>query len=73
MRGKVADPAWKSKPTWYIVDGNDRATSPGLEASLAKKIGATTITVPSSHVIMLSKPRRVADVFLGAASTVNPK
>ncbi|WP_263379431.1 alpha/beta fold hydrolase [Granulicella paludicola] len=73
MKGEVTNPAWKSKPSWYIVGANDRAISPVLEASLAKKIGATTITVPSSHVIMLSKPKEVADVIIGAASKVNSK
>jgi pimeloyl-ACP methyl ester carboxylesterase len=73
MKGEVTNPAWKSKPSWYIVGANDRAISPVLEASLAKKIGATTITVPSSHVIMLSKPKKVADVIIGAASKVNSK
>ena len=73
MKGEVTNPAWKSKPSWYIVGGNDRAISPILEASLAKKIGATTITVPSSHVIMLSKPAKVADVILGAASKASSK
>jgi pimeloyl-ACP methyl ester carboxylesterase len=68
MKGEITNPAWKSKPSWYIVGGNDRAISPVLEASLAKKIGATTITVPSSHVIMLSKPAKVADVIISAAS-----
>jgi pimeloyl-ACP methyl ester carboxylesterase len=48
MKGEVTNPAWKSKPSWFIVGGNDRAISPTLEASLAKKIGATTITVPSA-------------------------
>jgi pimeloyl-ACP methyl ester carboxylesterase len=73
MKGEVTNPAWKSKPSWYIVGGNDRAISPILEASLAKKIGATTITVPSSHVIMLSKPAKVADVIIGAASKAGSK
>ena len=68
MKGEITTPAWKSKASWYIVAANDRAISPGLEASQAKKIGATTITVPSSHVIMLAQPSKVADVILEAAS-----
>jgi pimeloyl-ACP methyl ester carboxylesterase len=73
MKGEVTAPAWKSKPSWYIVGENDRAISPDLEAALAKKIGATTITVPSSHVIMLSKPVKVADVIFEAASKASFK
>lgn len=73
MKGEVTNPAWKSKPSWYIVGGNDRAISPILEASLAKKIGATTITIPSSHVIMLSKPAKVAEVIIDAAAKAGSK
>jgi pimeloyl-ACP methyl ester carboxylesterase len=54
MKGEVTTPAWKSKSSWYIIAANDRAISPDLEAAQAKKIGATTTTVPSSHVIMLA-------------------
>src|ERR1700743_31886 len=42
MKGEVTNPAWKSKSSWYIVASNDRAISPELEKSQAKKIGATT-------------------------------
>jgi pimeloyl-ACP methyl ester carboxylesterase len=68
MKGEVTIPAWKSKPSWYIVAANDRAISPSLEAAQAKAIGATTTTVSSSHVIMLSQPSKVAGVILDAAS-----
>ena len=68
MKGEVTIPAWKSKPSWYIIAAHDRAISPDLEASQAKKIGATTTTVPSSHVIMLAQPSKVAGVILDAAS-----
>jgi pimeloyl-ACP methyl ester carboxylesterase len=73
MKGEVTNPAWKSKPSWYIVGGNDRAISPILEASLAKKIGATTITVASSHVVMLSKPAKVAEVITDATAKAGLK
>jgi pimeloyl-ACP methyl ester carboxylesterase len=68
MKGEITNPAWKSKPSWYIIAANDRAISPDLEAAQAKRIGATTTTVPSSHVIMLAQPAKVAGVILDAAS-----
>ncbi len=68
MKGEVTTPAWKSKPSWYIIAANDRAISPDLEAAQAKKIGATTSTVTSSHVIMLAQPSKVAAVIFDAAS-----
>jgi pimeloyl-ACP methyl ester carboxylesterase len=73
MKGEVTNPAWKSKPSWYIVAVNDRAISPDLEAAQAKKIGATTTTVPSSHVAMLAQPSKVAAVIFDAASKAGSK
>jgi len=73
MKGEVTTPAWKSKPSWYIVAANDRAISPELEAAQAKKIGATTTTVSSSHVIMLAQPSKVASVIFDAASKAGSK
>jgi len=73
MKGEVTTPAWQSKPSWYIIAANDRAISPDLEAAQAKKIGATTTTVPSSHVSMLAQPAKVAGVILDAASKAGSK
>ena len=73
MKGEITTPAWQSKPSWYIVAANDRAISPDLEAAQAKKIGATTTTVSSSHVIMLAQPTKVASVILDAASKASSK
>jgi pimeloyl-ACP methyl ester carboxylesterase len=60
-------PAWLIKPSWYMVASEDRVISPKLEAMMAKTINAETITVRSSHVIMLSRPDAVADVITRAA------
>ncbi len=73
MKGEVTTPAWKSKPSWYIIAANDRTISPDLEAAQAKKIGATTITVQSSHVAMLAQPPTVADVIFNAAAKASSK
>jgi pimeloyl-ACP methyl ester carboxylesterase len=73
MKGEITVPAWKSKPSWYIIAAKDRAIAPSLEAAQAKKIGATTTTVPSSHVIMLAQPLKVADVIFDAASKAGSK
>jgi pimeloyl-ACP methyl ester carboxylesterase len=62
--------AWKSKPSWYIVAKNDRTVQPDLERFLAKRMGATTHEVASSHVPMLSHPDIVVDVIRAAAKSV---
>jgi pimeloyl-ACP methyl ester carboxylesterase len=59
--------AWHTKPSWYMVAGEDRVISPKLEAMMAKIIDAETVTVHSSHVIMLSRPDAVADFIARAA------
>jgi pimeloyl-ACP methyl ester carboxylesterase len=60
-------PAWLTKPSWYMIASEDRVISPKLEAMMAKTINAETITVHSSHVIMLSRPKAVADFIVRAA------
>ena len=67
---KVEGVAWKSKPSWYIVASEDRTVHPELERSAAKRMGATTVELRSSHVPMLSQPQAVVDVIRQAASAV---
>ena len=67
---KIAGAAWKSKPSWYIVANNDRTVHPDLERFAAKRMGAHTYDVDSSHVPMLSRPDVVLDVIRAAASSV---
>ena len=57
----VTTAAWKSKPTWFVIASNDRAVPPELEKAEAAAMKATSITVPSSHVPMLSQPKAVAE------------
>jgi pimeloyl-ACP methyl ester carboxylesterase len=64
---KAGGTAWRSKPSSYIVAKNDRTVHPDLERFFAKRMGATTIEVASSHVPMLSQPQIVIDVILKAA------
>src|SRR6266481_6612677 len=67
---KVEGIAWKSKPSWYIVAKNDRTVQPELERFVAKRMGATTYEVDSSHVPMLSHPSFVLDVIRAAAKAI---
>ena len=63
-------PAWRTKPTWFIVAAQDKAITAGLEESMAERIGATTITLPTCHLAMLQEPQRVAEFIEQAASSV---
>ena len=66
---KGVNAAWKSKPTWYVVAANDRMINPDLERKFARTMNAKTITLPSSHVVMLSHPQEVAKLIIEAART----
>jgi pimeloyl-ACP methyl ester carboxylesterase len=67
---KVEGVAWRSKPSWYIVAAEDRTVHPELERFVAKRMGATTVELCSSHVPMLSQPHAVLDVIRTAAKAV---
>ena len=62
--------AWKTKPSWSIVAAEDRTVHPDLERFAAKRMGATTVELRSSHVPMLSQPHAVLDVIRNAAKAV---
>jgi pimeloyl-ACP methyl ester carboxylesterase len=68
LGGAVSSPAWRNKPSWYIVAAHDRAIPPILESTMAKTIKARTTTIEGSHVVMLSKPAEVAAVIEDAAT-----
>ena len=70
---KVTTAAWKTKPSYYIVASDDRMISPDLERSMAKKINATTLTLKTSHVPMLSQPEKVANFIVEAAKKTSSK
>ncbi len=68
FRATITTAAWRSKPSWCMIANNDRAVSPELEKAEAAAMKATSITVSSSHVPMLSQPKAVADLIEQAAS-----
>jgi pimeloyl-ACP methyl ester carboxylesterase len=67
LADKVSIPAWKTKPSWFIAV-NDRMLPPEYEQTVAKHIRATTTTLPTGHVPMLSRPKEVAAVITEAAN-----
>ena len=64
----VTTAAWRSKPSWAVIAGNDRAIPPELEKDEATAIKATSITLPTNHLAMLSHPREVAELIEQAAA-----
>jgi len=64
-------PAWKTIQSWYVVATDDQAIPPDAERMFAKRMGATTVEVPSSHVAMVSHPNEVTRLIEAAAEAVS--
>jgi len=67
LAGEVTVPAWKSKPSWYLVATEDHMIPPPAQRMMAKRAGATVVEVPGSHAIYVSKPTVVAKIIEQAA------
>ena len=70
LSAPVSTAAWRNKPCWFVIAANDRVISPTLQATLAQQMNAASITLPSSHVAMLSQPYAVASFIRRAAREV---
>jgi pimeloyl-ACP methyl ester carboxylesterase len=68
---KVTNPAWKTKPTWYMVASEDRSINPEQERMMAKRARAKTVEVKSSHVAYMSHPKEAARLIEEAATSVS--
>ena len=63
----ISTPAWRNKPSWFVIASEDRVISPKLEEAEAQEMKAKSITISSSHVVLLSHPVEVAGFIEGAA------
>jgi pimeloyl-ACP methyl ester carboxylesterase len=66
LAGKTTQAAWRSKPSWYVVSKQDRTINPDLQRFMAKRMGAKTVELESSHLSLLSQPEAVTKVILAA-------
>ena len=67
LAGKTTQAAWRSKPSFYAVSTEDRTINPDLERFMAKRMGAKTIEVKSSHLSLISHPDEITRLILEAA------
>ena len=70
LDGKVTTPAWKIRPSWYLVATDDRMIPPGAQRQMAKRAGAITVETPGSHAVYVSNPGAVAKLIQQAAANV---
>jgi pimeloyl-ACP methyl ester carboxylesterase len=68
LSAPVSTPAWRNKPCWFVIAAHDRVVAPALQAMEAQQMNATSITLSSSHVPMLSQPYVVASFIRRAAA-----
>jgi pimeloyl-ACP methyl ester carboxylesterase len=67
LGGTISEPAWRSKPSWYLVATDDRMIPPPAQRSMSQRAGATVVEVPGSHAIYVSQPAAVAKLIVEAA------
>jgi pimeloyl-ACP methyl ester carboxylesterase len=70
LGGTISDPAWRSKPSWYLVTTEDRMIPPSAQREMSERAGATVVEVTGSHAIYVSQPEAVAELIEKAASEV---
>lgn len=66
LTGRTTNAAWRAKPSFYAISTQDRVIDPNLQRFMAKRMGATSIELASSHVSLLSHARQVAELIATA-------
>jgi hypothetical protein len=69
LEGVVSEPAWKAKPSWYLLTTEDRMIPPDAQRLMSKRAGATVVEVKGSHAIYVSQPQAVAYLIEKAATS----
>ena len=68
LDGKITTPAWRTKPSWYLVATDDRMIPPPAQRAMSKRAGSTVVELPGSHSIYVSQPGPVAALIARAAN-----
>jgi pimeloyl-ACP methyl ester carboxylesterase len=68
LEGAVGEPAWKKKPSWYLVATDDKMIPPAAQRFMSKRTGSTVVEGSGSHAIYVSRPENVASIIKKAAS-----
>ncbi len=70
LREAISEPAWKAKPSWYMVATEDKMIPPAAQRAMSKRAGSTVVEEKGSHAIYVSKPRAVAALIQTAVKGV---
>ena len=71
LSGQIGEAAWRLKPSWYLVTGEDLMIPPDQQRSMAQRMGATTVETASSHSVFVSHPEAVTEIIKSAESGVS--
>jgi pimeloyl-ACP methyl ester carboxylesterase len=70
LSGTITEPAWKTKPSWYLITTDDKMIPPPAQHFMSKRAGSTVVEVKGSHAVYVSKPEAVAALIEKAANGV---
>ena len=73
LNGAIKQPAWKTKPSWYLIATDDKMIPPPAQRLMSKRAGATVVEVPGSHSVYVSQPAAVAALIAKAAKGGNAR
>jgi len=70
LDGAVSEPAWKTKPSWYLVSTEDKMIPPDAQRAMSQRAGSNVVEVKGSHAVYVSQPKAVANLIAKAANGV---
>ena len=70
LSGAITQPAWKAKPSWYLVATEDKMIPPDAQRAMSKRAGSEVVEVKGSHAVYVSQPQAVASLIAKAARGV---
>ncbi|TVZ06395.1 alpha/beta hydrolase [Trebonia kvetii] len=70
LGGSITNPAWRAKPSWYMITTEDRMIPPAAQHAMSERAGSTVVEVAGSHSVYVSQPAAVANLIEQAASAV---
>ena len=68
LNGAITQPAWRAKPSWYLVSTEDKMIPPDAQRAMSRRAGSTVVEVKGSHAVYVSQPQAVADLIERAAT-----
>jgi pimeloyl-ACP methyl ester carboxylesterase len=72
LSGSITEPAWRIKPSWYLIATEDRMIPPPAQHAMSERAGSTVAEVAASHAVYVSQPQAVAELIEQAAAEVTP-